>query len=81
MREYWGSVTVGSSVTSIGKNTWKGCRNLKAITVKSKKLKSVGKNAFKGVHQKCKVKVPASKVKAYKKKFKGKGQEKSVEIK
>lgn len=73
-------ITLGKSVTKVGKNTFKNCKKLTNITIKSTKLKSVGKNALKGISSKCKIKVPSKKLKAYKKLFKGKGQESSVKI-
>lgn len=74
------SLVVGANVMKIEKNAFDGCKNLKSIQVKTKKLKSVGKNVFKGIHKKCKIKVPATKVKAYKKLFKKKGQKPTVKI-
>lgn len=74
-------VTISENVTSIGKEAFANCSNLKKITVKSTKLKSVGKNAFKGISKKATIKVPKSKLKKYKTLFKGKGQSKKVKIK
>ena len=74
------SVTIGKGVTSIGKNAFKNCKNLKKITVKSTKLKKVGKGALTGINRKCVIKVPKKKLKAYKRRFKGKGQKKTVKI-
>lgn len=68
-------VTIGTNVQKIGKNAFSGCKKLKSITIKSKKLtaKTVGSNAFKGIHRKAKIKVPKSKLKSYKKLLKKKG--------
>jgi hypothetical protein len=54
---------------SIGKKAFYGCKNLKKITIKTKKLtkKTVGAKAFGNIYKKPKVKVPASKKKLYKK--------------
>ena len=52
-------------VTSIEKNAFKGCKNLKSISIKSTTLKKVGKNAVKDISAKVKVKVPAKKLGAY----------------
>ncbi len=71
---------VSFNVTSIGKNAFKNCKNLKVITVSSTKIKTVGTNAFKGIYKKAKIKVPSSKLKSYKKLFAGKGQSKTVTI-
>ena len=74
------SVTIGKNVTAIGKNAFKNCKNLKKITVKSTKLKKVGKGALTGINAKCVIKVPKKQLKAYKRRFKGKGQKKTVKI-
>lgn len=71
---------VSFNVTSIGKNAFRNCKNLKVITVSSTKIKTVGTNAFKGIYKKAKIKVPSSKLKSYKKLFAGKGQSKTVTI-
>lgn len=68
------------NVKVIKKNAFKGCKSLKSIIIKSRKLKKVGKNAFKGIHAKAKIKVPSQKAKKYKKLLKGKGQGKYVKI-
>lgn len=67
--KYIKSVTIGSNVKTIGKKAFYKCKNLKTITIKTKKLKknSIGKNAFKGIKKSPVVKVPKSKKKAYKK--------------
>ena len=75
-------VVLGVNVTSIGKNAFANCKNLKKIEVKSSQWnkKSVGKNAFKGTSKKLVVKVPKKKAAAYKKYLKGKGN-KTVRVK
>lgn len=42
-------VTISKNITSIGKNAFRGCKNLKTIVIKSTKLtsSSIGSNAFK----------------------------------
>lgn len=67
------SVSIGTYVTSIGKNAFSGCKNLKAVTIKGKGLKSIGKGAFKGISKKAVVKVPKTKYAAYKKLLAKKG--------
>lgn len=62
-------VSIGSSLTVIGKKAFYNCKNLKQITIKSKKLKTFGSKAFQGIHKNAKFKLPASKKKAYKKKI------------
>lgn len=77
------SVKIGGvsfNVTSIAKNAFKNCKNLKTITVTSTCIKNVGDNAFRGIDKKAKIKVPSSKLKTYKKIFAGKGQSKTVTI-
>lgn len=75
-------VTIGANIMTIGANAFAGCKNLKTVDIKSKKLKSVGKNAFKGIHKKAVFKVPAKKLKAYKKLLNSKaGIKKTMKIK
>ena len=68
---------------SIGKQSFFGCKNLKNITVKSKKLKKVGAKAIKGINKKATIKCPnKSYVKKYKKLFgKKAGFTKTMKIK
>ena len=68
-------VVIGKNVSKIGKEAFYGCKNLKKIQVKSKKLssKNVGSNAFKEISKNAKMSVPKSKVKAYAKWVKIKG--------
>jgi hypothetical protein len=76
-------LTIGSNVSSIGKNAFYGCKKLKTITIKTKKLTSakVGSNAFKGIYSKATVKVPKKKLNVYKKFLKKKGIGKNVKVK
>ena len=68
-------VVIGKNVSKIGKEAFYGCKNLKKIQVKSKKLsaKNVGSRAFKAINKKAKMSVPKSKVRAYAKWAKTKG--------
>lgn len=68
-------VVIGKNISKIGKEAFYGCKNLKKIQVKSKKLsaKNVGSRAFKGINKKAKMSVPKSKVKSYAKWVKTKG--------
>lgn len=61
------NITVLGNVLKIGKRAFYGCKNLKSVTVKTKKLskKSVGKDAFKGLHPKAIIAVPTDKVASY----------------
>lgn len=74
---------IGSNIKSIGKNTFKGCKNLKNIVIKSKKLttKKTVSGAFKDINSKATVKVPKSKVKKYGKLLKAKGAGKNIKVK
>ncbi len=73
-------ITIGNNIMNINANAFNGCKNLKTITIKSKKIKTVGKNALKGIHKNAKVKVPKSQLKKYRKLFKNKGQKSTVKI-
>lgn len=75
-------VTVGKNIQSIDKNVFKGCKNLKNIVIKTKKLtaKKTGNNVFKGINSNATVKVPKGKVKAYEKIVKSKGAGKNVKV-
>ncbi|MBO5372654.1 MAG: leucine-rich repeat protein, partial [Lachnospiraceae bacterium] len=75
------NITISENIMSIGNSAFSGCKNLKKIIIKSKKLKTVGKKAFKGIHKKAAIKVPKNKLKSYKKLLKGKGQASTVKIK
>ena len=53
------SITIPSTVTSIGEEAFKGAKNLKTINIKGN-IKSVGKNAFQGINKKAVFKIKAS---------------------
>lgn len=73
---------IGKNVKVISDNAFSGCRKLKTITVKSKKISKVGKKAITNIVKKAVIKVPKSKVKAYKKKFNSKtGYKSTMKIK
>lgn len=75
-------LTIGKNVTTIGKNAFYKCKNLKTIIIKTVELKSVGKNAIKGINSKATIKVPKKQLKVYKKLFgKKTGFKKSIKIK
>jgi hypothetical protein len=65
-------ITIGANVSSIGKNAFYNCKNVKTVTIQSTKLtsNSVKAGAFSKLgasnYKKVTVKVPASKLKAYK---------------
>ena len=76
-------ITIGENIVSIGKNAFYGCKKLKTITIRSKKLtsKTVSKNAFKGLTKITTIKVPRKKLTAYKKLLKKKGLSSKVKVK
>lgn len=76
-------ITIGKNIVSIGKNAFYGCKKLKTITIRSKKLtsKTVSKNAFKGLTRITTIKVPKNKLTAYKKLLKKKGLSSKVKVK
>lgn len=55
------TVTIGSNVTTISKEAFSGCKNLKKITVTAGKLKTISKNAFKGINKKATITVKGTK--------------------
>jgi hypothetical protein len=61
-------VVIGSNVEKIGKSAFQGCKKLKTVHVKTKKLKkgSVKAKVFKDIYAKAKIRVPSSKLKSYK---------------
>ena len=73
------TVTIGKNVTSIGKNVFQNCTNLKTVTIKSTVLNKIGANAFNG-DKKLVIKAPGNKASAYKSYFKNKGN-KNVKVK
>jgi len=76
-------VTIGANVTKIGSYAFSGCKNLKTVTIKSKKLKasSVGSKAFTKIQAKATIKVPKGKKTVYKKFLLKKGITKKMKIK
>lgn len=79
-------VTLGKNVTTINKNAFQSCVNLKTITLKGTALKTVKSGAFKKTSSKLSVKVPAKIKKSKAKKNKlmkalKKGGNKKVKIK
>ncbi len=73
-------ITIGSNVKSIGKSAFSGCKKLKTIHVKTKKIVKVGKNAFKEINPSAKIFIPKKKYGAYKALFRKKGQKSTVRI-
>lgn len=76
------SVTIPSTVKKIGKNAFKGAKNLKTITIQGN-VTSVGKNAFKDINKNAvfKIKASASNYKKIISKIKKSGVAKTVTFK
>ena len=76
-------VTIPSTVKTIGKKAFYGCRKLKEIIIKTTKLKknTVGAKALSGIYKKALIKCPKSKKAFYKKILLKKGLKKSVRFK
>ena len=68
-------VTLGKYIVSIGAKAFAGCKNLKNIKFKTKRLKKVGKSAFKGIKKKAVVRISKKK---YKRLLRKKGMKKTV---
>ncbi len=77
------TVTIGKNVTAIGAKAFYGCKNIKTLIIKSKKLttKKIGSKAFSKTSKKMTVKVPKNKFKAYKKMLIKRGVNKKVKFK
>lgn len=75
------SITIGSNVKEIQESTFKGCKKLKKVQIKSECITKIGKNAFKDTNDSIKVKVPSAQKKAYKKMLKKSGISKKAKIK
>lgn len=74
---------IGANIEHIGKGVFNGCKNLKSIIIKSKKLtlRKTGSNAFKGINSKTVIKVPKGKIASYKKIIYARGAGKNVKVK
>ncbi len=59
---------------------FKGCKNLRSVTIRSKKLKKVYKYAFMKLNKKVVFYVPKSKVKKYRKMFLASGSDKKIKV-
>ena len=73
------SVIINSQVTKIGNATFKNCKKLASMLVKTLKLRTVGNKALQGVSN-CKISVPTIRLKKYRTLFTNKGQGKKVVI-
>ncbi len=75
------NLTIGSNITSIGKNAFAKCKNIKKVTIKSSAVKTIGKGAFKTIKKKATISVPKAKKAAYKKLLKKSGLPKGAKVK
>ena len=68
-------ITIGKNIQKIGANAFFGCKSLKTVVIKTKKLrkKTVGKNAFKKINAKAKIVIPSKKQKTYRSLLKARG--------
>lgn len=76
------TIILGKNVKTIKKDAFAGCKTLRKIIVKTKKLtkKTVVKKAFRGVRKNVRIIVPKKKKQAYKKLFYQRGLNKKVKI-
>lgn len=76
------SITIPSTVTSIGTKAFQGAKNLKTININGN-IKSVGENAFQGINKKAvfKIKASAANYKKIVKKIKNAGAPKTATFK
>ena len=76
------TIILGENVKTIKKDAFAGCKTLRKIIVKTKKLtkKTVAKKAFRGVRKNVRIIVPKKKKQAYKKLFYQRGLNKKVKI-
>ncbi len=74
---------IGANIEHIGKGAFNGCKNLKSIIIKSKKLtlEKTGSDAFKGINSKAVVKVPKGREASYKGIIYARGAGKGVKVK
>lgn len=75
-------LSIGKNISSIGKEAFRGCTKLDAITINTKKLtkKNVGSNAFLGISKKARFFVPKNKVSTYTTLVKARGADKQVTV-
>ena len=76
------TITIGSSVASIGTKAFYNCQNLERVSLKTTRLKetSVGNNAFKGIKSNCLFRVPSGMPSFYKNIVQTAGAPKNIQI-
>lgn len=75
------SVTIGKYVKTIGSDTFRNCKRLKSIRIRSKSLTKAGKNSIRNIYKKAVIRVPSGKRSAYKRVFnRSTGYQKRIRI-
>lgn len=75
------SVTIGKYVKTIGSDTFRNCKSLKSIRIRSKSLTKAGKNSIRNIYKKAVIRVPSGKRSAYKRVFnRSTGYQKRIRI-
>ncbi len=75
------NIVIGKNIRIVGKNTFKGCNNLKQINIKSKKINEIGAGTFTNIGKKAVITVPKGLQKKYKRLIKGSNISSDVLIK
>ena len=65
------SASIGKYVKIIGTDTFRNCKSLKSIRIRSRSLTKVGKNSIRNIYKKAVIRVPSGKRSSYKKLFNG----------
>ena len=73
-------VRIDTNVKTIGIKAFYNCKNIKMVTIRTKKLKKIGKFAFKNINKKATIKVPKKQLKKYTKMLKKSKVNKTVKI-
>lgn len=76
------SVVIGKNITTIGKNAFANCKNLKKVSIPGFFLEKVGKGAFTGMAKGSIIQIKSKNfTKKYKKLLKGKYSSKKTKVK
>lgn len=83
VRGYRDGKEISYEVVAVDQKAFAGCKNLKKLRIKSKKLQKIGRNAFQGINKKAVFILPSSCRKQYKKLFTAKTgyQKKTMKLK
>nr|WP_317349064.1 CAP domain-containing protein [uncultured Blautia sp.] len=75
------SASIGKYVKIIGTDTFRNCKSLKSIRIRSRSLTKVGKNSIRNIYKKAVIRVPSGKRSSYKKLLNGStGYQKRIRI-